>query len=77
MESLLYRGHRFLGNISILDGREIVEDEPRSGRPCTLKTEENVNKVWTLVRSDRHSTVTVIGSELNLNHQTVHNILTE
>jgi hypothetical protein len=77
MESLVYRGHRFLGNISILDGREIVEDGPRSGRPCTLKTEENVNKVWTIVRSDRHLTVTVIGSELNLNHKTAHDILTE
>jgi hypothetical protein len=62
---------------SISDGREVVDHEPRSGRPCTSKTEENVTKVRVLVRSDQHLTVTVIGSELNLNHQIVHDILTE
>jgi orotate phosphoribosyltransferase-like protein len=41
------------------------------------KTEENMTKVGALVRSDQHLTVTVISSELNLNHQTVHYILTE
>ena len=30
-------------------GHEIVEDEPRSRRPCTSKTEENVTKVRALV----------------------------
>jgi DNA invertase Pin-like site-specific DNA recombinase len=53
-----------------------MEDEPRSGRPCTSKTEENVTNLRTL-NSDRHLTVTMIGSELNLNHQTVYNILTK
>jgi hypothetical protein len=60
-----------------LDGRESVADESRSGRPCTSKTYENVIKVRALVRSDRRLTVRIIGSELNLNHQTVHSILTE
>ena len=37
MESMLYQGHGFLGDIKhFLDGREIVE-EPRSGRACTSK----------------------------------------
>ena len=36
-----------------------------------------MTKVWALVRFDRRLTVRMIGSELNLNHQTVHNILTE
>ena len=54
-----------------------VEDEPNSGRPCTSKTDENVTKVRALVRSDRSLTVRMIGSEFNLNHQTVHDILTE
>jgi hypothetical protein len=39
--------------------------------------EENVTKLRALVRSDRHLTVRMIGSELNLNHQTIHGILTE
>jgi hypothetical protein len=62
---------------SLLDGRECVEDESCSGRLCTSKTEENVTKVGTLVWSDRHLTVRMISSELNLIHQTVHDILTK
>ena len=54
-----------------------VEDEPLSGSPCTSKTDENVTKVRAVVRSDRRLTVRMIGSELNLNHQTVHDMLTE
>jgi len=56
---------------------ESVEDEPRSGRPCTSKMDENVTKERPLMRSDRCLTVRMIGDELNLNHQTVYNILTE
>ena len=48
---------------------EIVEDKARSSRSCTVKTEENVEKVETLIRSDRRLTVRMIGSEPNLNHQ--------
>ena len=36
--------------------REIVEDEPRSGRPCTSKTDKIFTKMRALVRSDRHLT---------------------
>jgi hypothetical protein len=54
-----------------------MEEEPRSGRPCTSKTEENVTNVTALVKYDRRLTVTLIGSELNLNHQIVYDILTE
>jgi hypothetical protein len=46
MESMLYGEQRFL------DGREIMEDESRSGRPCTSKTEENMTSVRTVVKSD-------------------------
>jgi len=73
MESMLYQGHRFLGGIKhFLDGRECVEDEPRSERHCTSKTDKNVTKVRDLVRSDRRLTVRMISSVLNLNRQTVH-----
>ena len=59
-----------------MDGHESVEDEPCSGRPCTSKTDENVTKVRDLVRSDRRLTVRMISGVLNLNRQTVHEILT-
>jgi len=59
------------------EGHESIKDEPRSGRPSTSKTDNNVELVGALVRSDRRLTVRMIASELNLNHTTVHQILTE
>ena len=59
------------------EGRESIKNEPRSGRPSTSKTDNNVEIVRGLVRSDRRLTVRMIASELNLNHTTVHQILTE
>ena len=75
-EHALSRTQIFRWHKGFLDGRENVEDEPRCGRPCTSKTDENVTKVWDLVRSDRPLTVRMISSVLNLNRQTVHEILT-
>jgi len=66
----VFRWHK-----AFLDGRESMEDEPHSRRPCTSKTDENVTKARDLVRSDRRLTVRMISSVLNLNHQTVHEIL--
>ena len=62
---------------AFLEGRKSIKDEPRSGRPSTSKTNNNVEIVGALVRSDRRLTVRMIASELNLNHTTVHQILTE
>ena len=56
------------------EGRESIKDEPRSGRPPTSKTDNNVEIVRALVRSDRRFTVRMNASELNLNHTTVHQI---
>ena len=39
--------------------------------------ENSVEKVRALVRSDRQLTVQMIASDLNLNHTTVHQILTQ
>ena len=58
------------------EGRESIKDEPRSGRPSS-KTDNNVEIVRALVRSERRLTVRMIPSELNLNHTMVHQILTE
>ena len=76
-DQVLSRAQVFRWHKAFLFGRETVEDEPRSGRPVTSRTEENATKVKTLVKADRRLTVRMIGDELNLNHQTVHNILTK
>jgi len=59
------------------EGCESIKDEPHSGRPSTSKTDNNVEKVRALVHSDRQLTVQMIASELNLNHTTVHQVLTQ
>ncbi|XP_066258179.1 histone-lysine N-methyltransferase SETMAR-like [Euwallacea similis] len=58
------------------EGRGTIEDEPQSGRPSSSRTDENVDTIRDLVRSDRRLTVRMIGQELNLTHTTVHQILT-
>jgi hypothetical protein len=62
---------RFLG------GREDVEDDERPGHPVTMKTDENVDKVRTLVRNDRRLSIRMIAKELNVDKETVRQILTE
>ena len=44
--------------------REEVEDDHRSGRPSTSRTDENVERVRQEVRSDRPLSVRMIGYEL-------------
>ena len=67
----VFRWHK-----SFLEGREQVQDEPRAGRLSTSKTDDNVESVRSLMRSDRRLTLRTISSELNLNRYTVHQILT-
>ncbi|GFX00337.1 protein GVQW3 [Trichonephila clavipes] len=75
-ESVLSRAQVFRWFKALSEGRESIEDEPRSRRPSVSKTDENVVRVRDLVRSDRRLTVRIIGEELNLNHTIVHQILT-
>ena len=59
------------------EGREDVEDDPKSGRPTTSRTNENVERVREKVRSDRRLTVRVIADELSMNSERVWRIITE
>jgi hypothetical protein len=54
-----------------------VQDDPRSGQPTTHRTDASVDRVRTLVRSDQRLGVRLIAEELNMNRQTVRQILTE
>jgi hypothetical protein len=46
-------------------GRKDVKDDERTGRPKIHRTDENVEKVQTLVRSDRRLSVRMTEDELN------------
>jgi len=72
----LSRAQVFRWHKSFLEDREQVEDAPRAGRPSTSKTDDNVERLRSLVRSGRRLTLRMISSELNLNWFTVHQILT-
>ena len=76
-EHALSRSQVFKWFKAFSEDHESTKDEPRSGRHSTSKTDKNVEIVGTLVRSDRRLTLRMIGSELNLNHTTVHQIVSE
>jgi len=59
------------------DGQENVQDDPRSGQPKTQRTDANVDRVRTLVRSDRRLGVRVIAEELSIYRETVQHIVKE
>jgi len=54
-----------------------VEDKPHVGRLSTSKTDNNVERVRSLVRSYHRLMFRTISSELNFNRFTVHKILTQ
>jgi hypothetical protein len=58
-----------------MTGRKTVENEPRSGRPASLTTSTNVDRVRALIHQDRRLTIRMIANELN--ECTVHQIATQ
>jgi len=66
-EHPLSRAQVFKWHKSFVEGREQVEDEPRTERPSTSKTDNNVERVRSLVRPHRRLMLRMISSGLNLN----------
>jgi len=57
------------------NGREEVEDDPRSGRPSTSKIDEHVSRVSNLLNTDRRMSVRMIADTLNIPKTSVHDII--
>ena len=53
------------------EGREEVEDDPRSGRPSMSRRVDNIERVKQMVRADRRLTVRMIAEELSINKDTL------
>ena len=59
------------------EGEEDVEDKPRSGRPSSSKTNENVEAVRQAVRGNRRPTIRMIVEQVGIDRQTVWQIIIE
>jgi len=72
-------GHKSLNgtNKRVKNGREKVEDDPKSGQPSISKTDDKIGRVKQLVQNDCRLTVWVIGEELGLNRESVQKILVD
>jgi hypothetical protein len=57
------------------EGREDVEDDKLSGRPVTVKTDENVEKARSVMRTDRHLGIRMTEEEVNFGKETMRQIL--
>ena len=53
-----------------------VEDEERSGRPSTSKTQETFERVSEMIQSNKLLTIREISEDLNISYGSVQNILT-
>jgi hypothetical protein len=73
-DECLFRARVFEWFARFLDGRESIEDDPRPGRPVSIRTEENIQKVRNLVNEDRRIATNMITDMLNINKETARNI---
>ena len=56
-------------------GREGLEDDPSSGRPASVTTQENIDPVHHMVMDDRRLTVNQIADAVAISRERVENIL--
>ncbi|GBM62462.1 hypothetical protein AVEN_268752-1 [Araneus ventricosus] len=59
------------------DGKEDVKDEPRSGRPPTSTTPDNIERVRRILADDRRLSLRMIAGELKISLDSVSNIIHE
>lgn len=59
------------------EGRELVEDDQRAGRPSTSRIDENVAKVKVLLDSNRRTNIRLVVDELGISYGSVQKIITE
>ncbi|XP_053960220.1 protein GVQW3-like [Anastrepha ludens] len=57
------------------EGREVVEDSPRSGRPSTSSTDEKVAKVKEMVLENHLLSLREVARDLNVSYKSIRNIL--
>jgi len=73
----LWRTMVFKCHKAFKEGRENVEDDPRSGRPISSTNDQNVEVVQAVMAQDRRLCVRMIAEETGLDKNSVHRILTD
>ena len=76
-DSSMSRTRFFEWRKQFVEGREDVEDDSKSGRPCTSTTDTNIEKVRQLVHSDRCITICVIANKVGMDKEAVYTILVD
>lgn len=74
-DNAMSRARVFEWHKRFYEGREEVEDDERSGRPVTVRSDENVQKINGIVRTDRRLSTRMIADMVNTNRETVRQIL--
>jgi hypothetical protein len=61
--------------LSYSSGRQSLDDDPRSGRPLSVITQQNIEAVRDLVNDDPHISIDYIADILDISHGSVGTIL--
>jgi len=76
-DATLSRTMVFMWHKAFKEGRENVEDDPRSGRLILSTNDQNVEVVRAVMAKDRRLSVRMIAEETGLDKSAVHRILTD
>jgi len=74
-DATLSRTMVFKWHKALKEGREIVEDDPRSGRQISSTNDQNVEVVQAVMAKDRRLSVRMIAEKTGLDKNAVHRIL--
>ena len=76
-DSCMSRTRVFEWHKRFVDGRLSVEDDAKPGRPCSVKTDVNIEKVRELVCTDCCLTICMMADQLGINKELVRSILVD
>ena len=76
-EQCLSRARIFEWHKRFKEGRDTVDDNPRSGRPTTSKTDDCVVRVQEMIRANRRLTIRELSVEVGVSYGTCQAVLTQ
>ena len=71
----LSKKHAYEWYSSFKSGRDVLQDLPRSGRPLTSSTEDNIAKVKEMVTKNRHLSLREKAADLSASYESIRTIL--